>query len=135
MLEDFVNAIIDFIEANITDIPTITMDKIPFSDVTTGLTFRLVSSPIHASFLDNNYDYNIAFQLIYKNTDTPLKILDKLGEITFLINEMTNNDISTDDNSFCFIKGTVTNMPAFIEKTAKEEYIYSALYNAVVQKN
>lgn len=116
------------IEQNVNlDCPTISIGIL--SKNPKDVCIRLVPNANKTAYLDKGKTYQISFQVLVKDPSQKGAIRI-IHDITDYLDQLTSEDIIITDPKYKFIRCEVYTMPNFVEKTEKNEYIYTALFYA-----
>jgi hypothetical protein len=124
---ELLDKIIDAIEANVNLNAPIQVGVL--SDEPSAVCVRLIPSSSRVAYMDSGRVYQMSFQVLVKDQNQQ-KAIQVLDEITTFVDRLTHDDITLTDSRFQFIQCNVYTMPNFVEKTERDEYIYTALFNA-----
>jgi hypothetical protein len=124
---ELLDKILDAIEANVNLNAPIQVGVL--SDEPTAVCVRLIPSSPRVAYMDNGRVYQMSFQVLAKDKEE-FEAIRVINDITEFLDSLANDDIQLSDSRYQFITCEVYTMPNFVEKTERDEYIYTALFNA-----
>lgn len=95
-----------------------------------SIAIRVVPSPPGETFLIGS-THQLQFQILTKSKQQE-KAINSIEQISYKLDRLYNQGIVSLDNSFTFISCEVYVQPAFVEKNAADEYVYTALFRAEI---
>ncbi|WP_342045918.1 phage tail terminator protein [Bacillus sp. OTU530] len=128
---DFYDRMMDYIESHLTLYASLQMGVL--SPKTNGIAILSIPSSPNAKYLDGGSVQNISFRIYTKHTDQKIAA-NTIQIISDLLDKMQNDDIQSQDGSFIFISCEVNTIPSSFDKTDHDEYIYSALFVAEIER-
>jgi hypothetical protein len=94
---------------------------------------RTVSSGIVTRYLNGDTIYHYAFQLLIQDADQE-RAVNILDDITDYLDGLTKDSVISCNDSFNFITSNVSVLPNLVQKTENDEYVYTAIYAAQIEK-
>jgi hypothetical protein len=94
---------------------------------------RTVSSGIVTRYLNGDTIYHYAFQLLIQDADQE-RAVNILDDITDYLDGLTKDSVISGNDSFNFITSNVSVLPNLVQKTENDEYVYTAIYAAQIEK-
>ena len=127
---DFLDRLIDYIESKISLDSDLRVGKL--SPESKSISIRPTPSSMVDRYVDKDKTREYSFQILVKDPNQ-VKVINKLDEITSLLDGIDHREIISNNNSFKLIKCEVYTLPNYVEETEHEEYIYTALFRAELQ--
>lgn len=127
---DFLDRIINYIETNIELDNTIRIGKL--SQEPSAISIRPTPGSVPSRYVDDNKIREYNFQVLLKDTNQ-FKVIQKIEEVTSLLDGLKRNDIVSNNNSFDLVSCKTYVPPNYVEETDREEYIYTAMFVAELQ--
>jgi hypothetical protein len=132
MASDFIDDVANYLEAKLDLFTSVSVDVLP--DDPNALTIRRTPSAPGSRYLDGSKEWAIGFQILVRHKDQ-WRAIQEINEITVHLDELGPDAlIVAADLSYRFVKCEVTTMPVLVEKDSKKNYLYSALFQATIQK-
>lgn len=128
---DFLDRVKEYIEQNvILNAPIVfgLLDTAPSS-----IAIRQIPSPVNDRYTDNEKTLIFAFQVLVKDTDH-LIAYNVIQGIFDILDGLGKDAIPSQDGNYAFVKCECYTLPNFVEKTDKNEYIYTAIFHAELAK-
>lgn len=128
---DFLDRVKEYIEQNVILNATIVfglLDTAPSS-----IAIRQTPSSMNDRYTDNEKTFIFAFQVLVKDTNH-LTAYNVIQSIFNVLDGLGKDAIPSQDGSYTFIKCECYTLPNFVEKTDKNEYIYTAIFYAELAK-
>lgn len=127
---DFLDRLIDYIESNISLDSVLRVGKLSLDSK--SISIRPTPSSMVDRYVDKDKIREYSFQILMKDPNQ-FKVINKLDEITNLLDGIDHREIISNNNSFKLIKCEVYTLPNYVEETEHEEYIYTAMFRAELQ--
>lgn len=127
---DFLDRLIDYIESNISLDSVLRVGKLSLDSK--SISIRPTPSSMVNRYADKDKTREYSFQILMKDPNQ-FKVINKLDEITNLLDGIDHREIISNNNSFKLVKCEVYTLPNYVEETEHEEYIYTALFRAELQ--
>ena len=127
---DFLPRLIEAIETNVAMNSPIRIGILEPSASAAAL--RTVSSGVISRYMDGSTLYHTAFQVLIQDADQE-RAVNVLDSITDYLDSLTQDSIISGNDSFNFITSSVSVLPNFVQKTANDEYVYTAIYAAQIE--
>lgn len=124
---DFLDRLLDYIEKHIALDKPITVGKL--GTESGSISLRQTPSSNIDQYADGDETFEFSFQITMKDEDQ-FKVIDKMNEITKLLNGLSNSAIKSENGSFIFVKCEVNVRPNWVEETDRGNQMYTALYTA-----
>lgn len=124
---DFLDRLLDFIEDHIDLEKPITVGKL--GTKSGSISLRQTPAANIDRYADGDETFEYSFQITMKDKDQ-IKVINKLNEITKLLNGLSNSAIPSEDGSFVFVKCEVNVRPNWVEETERGNHMYTALFTA-----
>jgi hypothetical protein len=128
---DFLPKIMDAIETNIDMNAPLKVGLL--EPASSAAAIRTVSSGIVTRYMNGDAIYHIAFQILIQDADQQ-RAVNILDDITDFLEGLTKDSIISGNNSFVFVTSNVSVLPNLVQKTDNDEYIYTAIYAAQLEK-
>jgi hypothetical protein len=128
---DFLPRIMDAIETNIELNAPLKVGLL--EPRSSAAAIRTVSSGIVTRYMDGSAIYHVAFQILIQDADQQ-RAVNILDEITDFLEGLTKDNVISGNNSFGFVTSNVSVLPNLVQKTDNDEYIYTAIYAAQLEK-
>lgn len=128
---DFLPKIMDAIESNIDLNAPLKVGLL--EPASSAAAIRTVSSGIVTRYLNGDTIYHIAFQLLIQDADQQ-RAVNILDDITDFLDGLTKDNVISGNDSFTFITSNVSVLPNLVQKTENDEYVYTAIYAAQIEK-
>lgn len=128
---DFLDRIKEYIERNIIlNAPIVfgLLDTTPSS-----IAIRQIPSSVNDRYADDEKTFIFAFQVLVKDTDH-LIAYNVIQSIFYVLDGLGKDAIPSQDGSYVFMKCECYTLPNFVEKTNKNEYIYTTIFYAELAK-
>ena len=128
---DFLDRVKEYIEQNVTlNAPIVfgLLDTAPSS-----IAIRQIPSLISDRYVDNEKTFTFAFQVLVKDADH-LTAYNTIQNIFSVLDGLGKDAIPSQDGSYAFVKCECYTLPNFVEKTDKDEYIYTTIFYAELAK-
>lgn len=128
---DFLDRVKEYIEQNvILNAPIVfgLLDTAPSS-----IAIRQTPSSMNDRYTDNGKTFIFAFQVLVKDVDH-LTAYNTIQNIFNVLDGLGKDAIPSQDGSYAFVKCECYSLPNFVEKTDKNEYIYTAIFHAELAK-
>ena len=128
---DFLDRVKEYIEQNVTlNAPIVfgLLDTAPSS-----IAIRQTPSSMNDRYTDNGKTFTFAFQVLVKDVDH-LAAYNTIQNIFNALDGLGKDAIPSQDGSYTFVKCECYTLPNFVEKTDKNEYIYTAIFHAELAK-
>jgi|SRR5690606_1625584 len=128
---DFLDRAKEYIEQNVTlNAPIVfgLLDTAPSS-----IAIRQIPSPVNDRYTDNEKTLIFAFQVLVKDVDH-LTAYNTIQNIFDVLDGLGKDAIPSQDGNYAFVKCECYTLPNFVEKTDKNEYIYTAIFHAELAK-
>lgn len=128
---DFLDRVKEYIEQNVTlNAPIVfgLLDTAPSS-----IAIRQIPSLVNDRYVDNEKTFTFAFQVLVKDADH-LTAHNTIQSIFSVLDGLGKDVIPSQDGSYVFVKCECYTLPNFVEKTDKDEYIYTAIFYAELAK-
>lgn len=93
---------------------------------------RTVSSGIKTKYLNGDTVYHVAVQFLIQDADQRL-VVNLLDELTQFMDRLKKDSIVSQDGSFIFNAASVSVLPNFVQKSANDEYVYTAIYVSEIE--
>lgn len=128
---DFLDRVKEHIEQNVTlNAPIVfgLLDTVPSS-----IAIRPIPSLVNDRYVDNEKTFTFAFQVLVKDADhfTAYNIIQSIFSV---LDGLGKDAIPSQDGSYVFVKCECYTLPNFVEKTDKDEYIYTTIFYAELAK-
>ena len=127
---DFLNRVIDYIEDNIFLENSIKIGKLGQSSH--AISIRPTPGSVPNRYVDEDKIREYNFQILIKDTNQ-FEVIEKIEEVTSLLDGLKRNDIVSSNNSFRLVSCKVYVPPNYVQETDREEYIYTAMFVAELQ--
>src|SRR5690606_29397461 len=128
---DFLDRVKEYIEQNvILNAPIVfgLLDTAPSS-----IAIRQTPSSMNDRYIDKEKTFIFAFQVLVKDTNH-LIAYNVIQSIFNVLDGLGKDAIPSQDGNYTFVKCECYTLPNFVEKTDKNEYIYTAiLYSALAK--
>jgi hypothetical protein len=98
-----------------------------------AICIRQTPSYPSTKYLDKGNTYHFAFQILIKDHNQQQAVFT-LQDITFFLDTLENGAIVSGNGSFSFVSCNVYTMPNFVQKTEHDEYVYTALFQAEIER-
>jgi hypothetical protein len=128
---DFLPRIMDAIETNIELNAPLKVGLL--EPASSAAAIRTVSSGIVTRYMDGSAIYHVAFQILIQDADQQ-RAVNILDDITDFLEGLTKDNVISGNNSFNFVTSNVSVLPNLVQKTNNDEYIYTAIYAAQLEK-
>lgn len=128
---DFLDRVKEHIEQNVTlNAPIVfgLLDAVPSS-----IAIRQIPSLVNDRYVDDEKTFTFAFQVLVKDADH-LTAYNTIQNIFSVLDGLGKDAIPSQDGSYAFVKCECYTLPNFVEKTDKDEYIYTAIFYAELAK-
>ena len=128
---DFLDRVKEHIEQNVTlNAPIVfgLLDTVPSS-----IAIRQIPSLVNDRYVDDEKTFTFAFQVLVKDADH-LTAYNTIQNIFSVLDGLGKDAIPSQDGSYAFVKCECYTLPNFVEKTDKDEYIYTAIFYAELAK-
>ena len=128
---DFLDRVKEYLEQNATlNAPIVfgLLDTTPSS-----IAIRQTPSSINDRYTDNEKTFIFAFQVLVKDVNH-LTAYNVVQNIFNVLDGLGKDEIPSQDGSYTFVKCECYTLPNFVEKTDKNEYIYTAIFYAELAK-
>lgn len=128
---DFLDRVKEYIEQNVTlNAPIVfgLLDTVPSS-----IAIRQIPSLVNDRYVDNEKTFTFAFQVLVKDVDH-LTAYNTIQNIFSVLDGLGKDAIPSQDGSYVFVKCECYTLPNFVEKTDKDEYIYTTIFYAELAK-
>lgn len=126
---DLLDRMIDSIET-LNLFTTFSIDVMKDND--NALTIRQAPSSPSIRFLDNSFDNVLLFQILVKHTDQKIAI----NTLEIISNHIENiSKLPSNDGSYEFIKCEKYTNPLLVEKSDRGFYIYTAMFQTIININ
>lgn len=113
------------VKADILDVGTNNVPK-------KSIAIRMIPSALGAQYLEGEL-INKQFQVLVKSPDQ-LEAMETIDEIANALHNVHRRVFYAADNSYTLIRLNTYVEPNFVEKTAANEYIYTALFSTELEK-
>lgn len=128
---DFLDRVKEYIEQNvILNAPIVfgLLDTTPSS-----IAIRQTPSSMNDRYTDSEKTFIFAFQVLVKDTShlTAYNVIQSLFNV---LDGLGKDVIPSQDGSYTFVRCECYTLPNFVEKTDKNEYIYTAIFHAELAK-
>lgn len=127
MINEVIDIVLDYLEQEMNLFTVFSVDSL--GDDENALAIRSTPSSPGSRFLNNSRDDVVAFQILVKNTNQ-LTAIKTINDISAEL-ESLNKDKLLMEN---FIDCRVYTYPTFVEKTERGSYIYTALFNLILNQ-
>lgn len=97
-----------------------------------AIALRPTPSSVLTRSLDKGKTYESSFQILIKDPNQMIA-LDTLNKITVLLDGLSNSAITSENDSFIFVKCEAYVLPNYVDTTDHEEYIYTAMFTAEIE--
>lgn len=127
----FLDRVKEYIEQNVTlNAPIVfgLLDTAPSS-----IAIRQTPSSMNDRYTNSEKTFLFAFQVLVKDTNH-LIAYNVIQNIFNVLDGLGKDAIPSQDGSYTFIKCECYTLPNFVEKTNKNEYIYTAIFHAELAK-
>ena len=127
---DFLNRVIDYIEDNVPLDAKLRVGRL--SSDSNSVSIRPTPASILDRYADEDKTREYSFQILMKDTNQ-FKVMNKLEEITSLLDGLKKGDIASSNDSFTLVSCKAYVLPNYVEETDREEFIYTAMYTAEIR--
>ncbi|EIJ79112.1 hypothetical protein PB1_16184 [Bacillus methanolicus PB1] len=128
---DFLDRLKEFLQANVTLNTPIVFGIL--DSATSSIAIRQTPSSVLNRYSDQGKTFEFSFQVLVKDINHK-KAYDTIQAIFEALDGLSNNAITSADGSFVFINCECYTLPNFVEKTTHNEYIYSSIFKAELEK-
>jgi Bacteriophage minor capsid protein len=128
---DFLDRVKEFLQARVTLNAPIIFGVLDSS--TSSIAIRQTPSSVLNRYSDRGKTFEFSFQVLVKDINHK-KAYDTIQAIFEALDGLPNDSIQSQDGSFSFIKCECYTLPNFVEKTGQNEYIYTAIFHAELEK-
>src|SRR5690606_7229082 len=104
------------------------LDTVPSS-----IAIRQIPSLVNDRYVDNEKTFTFAFQVLVKDADH-FTAYNTIQNIFSVLDGLGKDAIPSQDGSYVFVKCECYTLPNFVEKTDKDEYIYTTIFYAELAK-
>ena len=125
---DFLDRVADYIESNVDLKTRIVM---PLLGDGSSVAIRQTPSSINTRFIEGK-TADLSFQVLVKDKDH-LACYNAAQAIYKLLDGLPKGEIISSDGSFIFVRCECYTLPNWIEKTEKNEHIYSVMFTAELE--
>lgn len=126
---DFIARIKDYLTNNVSLSAPITTPLLSVDPK--SIAIRQTPSSMNSRYVDGK-TLNFSFQLLVKDNSN-LTAYNTIQAIFMALDGLPKGSINSNDDSFIFIKCECSTLPNFVEKTDKNEFIYTALFRAELE--
>ncbi|WP_161491008.1 minor capsid protein [Anoxybacillus sp. UARK-01] len=126
---DFLARVKDYLAANIELNAPITTPILSVDS--SSIAIRQTPSSINSRYVEGKIT-NFSFQVLVKDT-SHVKAYNTIQAVFKALDGLPKGSITSYDGSFSFIKCECTTLPNFVEKTDKNEYIYTAIFQSELE--
>jgi hypothetical protein len=126
---DFLARVKDYLAANVELNAPITTPIL--SADSSSIAIRQTPSSMNSRYVEGKIS-NFSFQVLVKDT-SHVKAYNTIQAIFMALDGLPKGSIVSNDGSFSFVKCECTTFPNFVEKNDKNEYIYTAIFNAELE--
>lgn len=128
---DFLDRLKEYMEANILLNAPITFGVL--DSISSSIAIRQTPGTVLNRYTNNGKTFEFSFQVLVKD-ENHKTAYDTIQAIFEALDGLLNDSIQSQDGSFSFIKCECYTLPNFVEKTDHDEYIYTALFIAELEK-
>lgn len=128
---DFLDRVKEYIEQNATLNAPIVFGLL--DSASSSVAIRQTPSSVNDRYTDSGKTFTFAFQVLVKDTNhlTAYNVIQSLFDA---LDGLEKDAIPSQDGSYTFVKCECYTLPNFVEKTNKNEYIYTAIFHAELVK-
>ncbi|PEV02211.1 minor capsid protein [Bacillus thuringiensis] len=128
---DFIFRLVEFLPTKVTLNAPLSVGLL--TDKASSISIRQTPSSTNNRYLNKDKIELFSFQISVKDTDHK-KTINTIQSIADVLDDLESDDIKSNDDSFYFIDCSTYVSPNFVEKTDHNEYIYTALFNAELER-
>jgi Bacteriophage minor capsid protein len=128
---DFLNRVKEYIEQNVTLNAPIVFGLL--DSASSSVAIRQTPSSMNDRYTDGEKTFIFAFQVLVKDINH-LNAYNVIQGIFNALDGLGKDAIPSQDGSYTFVKCECYTLPNFVEKTDKNEYIYTAIFHAELAK-
>lgn len=128
---DFYDRLADYIESNLTLFAPVRFNVLGPDE--TGIAILSIPSSPNARYLNGGSVQEMAFR-IYTKHENQQTAANTIQVIADLLDKMQNDAITSQDDSFAFVKCEINTIPSSFDKTNDDKYIYSALFVSQIER-
>jgi Bacteriophage minor capsid protein len=128
---DFLNRVKEYIEQNVTLNAPIVFGLL--DSASSSVAIRQTPSSMNDRYTDGGKTFIFAFQVLVKDINH-LTAYNVIQGIFNALDGLGKDAIPSQDGSYTFVKCECYTLPNFVEKTDKNEYIYTAIFHSELAK-
>jgi Bacteriophage minor capsid protein len=128
---DFLNRVKEYIEQNVTLNAPIVFGLL--DSASSSVAIRQTPSSMNDRYTDGGKTFIFAFQVLVKDINH-LTAYNVIQGVFDALDGLGKDAIPSQDGSYTFVKCECYTLPNFVEKTDKNEYIYTAIFHAELAK-
>lgn len=128
---DFIFKLVEYLPTKVTLNAPLTVGLL--TDKASSISIRQTPSSPNSRYLSRDKIEIFSFQISVKDTDHK-KAINTIQSIADSLDALESDAIKSNDGSFHFIDCVTYVSPNFVEKTDHNEYIYTALFNAQIER-
>lgn len=128
---DFLNRVKEYIEQNVTLNAPIVFGLL--DSASSSVVIRQTPSSMNDRYTDSEKTLILAFQVLVKDVNH-LTAYNVIQNIFNALDGLGKDAIPSQNGSYTFVKCECYTLPNFVEKTDKNEYIYTAIFHAELAK-
>ena len=100
-----------------------------------SIAIRQTPSAVIDRYVDRGKTFEFSFQVLMKDKGRKqVNVIDTMSRIFDLLDGLPSGSITSNDGSFNFVTCECSTLPNFVEKTDHDEYIYTSIYTAELEK-
>lgn len=128
---DFLDRVKEYIEQNVTLNAPVVFGLL--DSASSSVAIRQTPSSMNDRYTDGGKTFIFAFQVLVKDINH-LTAYNVIQGIFNALDGLGKDAIPSQDGSYTFVKCECYTLPNFVEKTEKDEYIYTAIFHAELEK-
>lgn len=128
---DFLDRLSEYIETNV--VLNAPLNIGPLAINSSAISLIPTPSSVLNRYSNGGKTFEFSFQILIKDKNQSTTI-NVLNAITDVLDGLKNDAIKSNNDSFKFIKCEAYTLPSYVEKTEHDEYKYTALFTAELEK-